>query len=708
VTGVTTSDPSEVGPAAEARGAGVRGILFDYLRLFGLCGLALLSPLLDSLQEGPTFFVAQGMSGVDVVLFLAFWAFVPPLVALVPVVLARLVSRRAADTAMAVVAGILVGFAVLGLVSSSHSWRSVVFVTVLAAIAAGFAFVYRRFRNLRTFVTALAVAPVLVIVTFVSAPGVSDVVFPAAAAGEGVTRNDTPVVMVIFDELSLGALLRPDGTIDEVSYPNFARLAGTSTWYPEAKSVSPWTNLAVPAITSGALPVVDRVPSASAWPRTVFSLFGNSGGNVLAHESTTALCPEDVCDVPTRLRWGQVLSDSWSVVGNSVLTAGMADRWFSPLGDTWAGLGADDGLTGLEELTPTEFHQRWQDENSGSDDPPVALAQFVAEVPSLGAGDLGYIHFHLPHWPFQFLPDGTRYNGSQAPYWFDGRNLGADASGQVTVRQREMLQTMYADTVLGELLDRLDDTELGHDAMVVVAADHGISLEPSAMRRSAADMTSTSVDDTMAVPLFVRYPGQTAGTVDERDARTIDIFPTILEVTEAQVGSTWEVDGTSLLSDPVEGRPLWWLSNTSEEVASVPDATRTANRYWSVLGSRAMQGEPFAIGPHADLMGADVDVLEPGNTAAACAFESTPWSAYEPSSAVYPALVSATTDLPSGTWVLAGVNGRVAGMGPSFVDPKGVSRVDVMVGPDSMQAGSNQVELYAIAADGNVVRLGCA
>src|SRR3954467_11595640 len=40
------------------------------------------------------------------------------------------------------------------------------------------------------------------------------------------------VVFVVFDEFPADDLLRPDGSIDAERFPNFARLASISTWFP--------------------------------------------------------------------------------------------------------------------------------------------------------------------------------------------------------------------------------------------------------------------------------------------------------------------------------------------------------------------------------------------------------------------------------------------------------------------------------------------
>ena len=75
-----------------------------------------------------------------------------------------------------------------------------------------------------------------------------------AAAAEVSLQSDTPVVLVIFDELPTISLMGAGGQIDAASYPGFGQLAATSTWYRNATTVADGTFVAVPAISDGPAP----------------------------------------------------------------------------------------------------------------------------------------------------------------------------------------------------------------------------------------------------------------------------------------------------------------------------------------------------------------------------------------------------------------------------------------------------------------------
>jgi subtilisin family serine protease len=88
------------------------------------------------------------------------------------------------------------------------------------------------------------------------------------------------------------------------------------------------------------------------------------------------------------------------------------------------------------------------------------------------------------------------------------------------------------------------------EALVVVVADHGVSLRPGQPRRNA---TAANLVDLAFVPLFVKEPGRSGGRVDDSPARTVDVLPTIADALGARL--PWAVDGRSLLraTPAVEG-----------------------------------------------------------------------------------------------------------------------------------------------------------
>ena len=99
--------------------------------------------------------------------------------------------------------------------------------------------------------------------------------------------------------------------------------------------------------------------------------------------------------------------------------------------------------------------------------------------------------------------------------------------------QRHILQTQYADTVVGSVIDRLREEGVYDEALVMVVADHGITIGPGVENQRL--ITEDTIGTIAAVPMFVKYPtgqaGVEPGTIDDVRAETVDILPTIGDVT---------------------------------------------------------------------------------------------------------------------------------------------------------------------------------
>ena len=111
----------------------------------------------------------------------------------------------------------------------------------------------------------------------------------------GGALRSAPVVMVVLDELPTVSLIRADGEIDAVRYPNFARLAGGRDLVPRTRR----------RCTSGRLarcrrcsPAVRprRTSRSSSTTRTTSSRSWAARYDLNVHESQTHLCPPELCD----------------------------------------------------------------------------------------------------------------------------------------------------------------------------------------------------------------------------------------------------------------------------------------------------------------------------------------------------------------------------------------------------------------------------
>ena len=132
-----------------------------------------------------------------------------------------------------------------------------------------------------------------------------------------------------------------------------------------------------------------------------------------------------------------------------------------------------------------------------------------------------------------------------------------------------ILQAGYADAYIGQVLDRLRETHLYEDSIVVVAADHGVGLTPGGPRRIVSAEDEAAFPDVLYAPLLIKAPGLGAGEISDADAETVDILPTLVDLLGVEL--PWSVDGISLLSSRHEDdrRTFFselWIGQELEEV----------------------------------------------------------------------------------------------------------------------------------------------
>lgn len=118
---------------------------------------------------------------------------------------------------------------------------------------------------------------------------------PLGQRAVGVAAGRPPVVMIVFDEFPVDTLRGPDGRIDAGRFPNFAALAASSTWFPNAHTIYDSTPKALPAIMDAKSPRIGPPATAAGHPASVFTFFGGRGYRIVASEESTAVCPRRYC-----------------------------------------------------------------------------------------------------------------------------------------------------------------------------------------------------------------------------------------------------------------------------------------------------------------------------------------------------------------------------------------------------------------------------
>jgi hypothetical protein len=545
-------------------------------RLGELCALtafAFAQPVLDVTGRSPDFFLYRRSTPNEMRLLVLLVVAGPPLLLWLLEEAGGLVNQAVARLLHVEFVTLLFAAILVQLGKHAHLFTGIPLAAVAVLAGAYLAVALVRRPGFRQAVLYATPAPLVFALLFALVspagalvrPANSETRFHAAAA------KRPPIVFVIFDELPLRALLDGKGRVDARLFPNFARLAGTSTWYPNATGVSGWTPYAIPAMLTGRYPKRSAAPSYVEFPQNLFTLLQRQY-DIHAFESIAQLCPPDVCaSVPAGRATGLA-----AIVRD---TAGVAKEIVSPYPSA-----AREGAEFAEAVGDASGGDpkfRFDQVNLNQ---PDRFTRFVDALRPTGRPAVNFLHLLLPHLPFRYLPDGRQYEGApQRPF------LGKFASGPTKVlardpavstitEQRLLLQLMYTDGLLGTLLDRMKKTGLFDESLVVVTADHGEGLAPDAHWRKLDDRNAP---DLAWVPLFVKSPGQTAAKVDPRNEEQVDIMPTIAD--ELDVDVPWTMDGRSLYGTPrdpaakkwfdVPGEPkqitpATWLGRTKQGIAS--------------------------------------------------------------------------------------------------------------------------------------------
>jgi choline-sulfatase len=155
-------------------------------------------------------------------------------------------------------------------------------------------------------------------------------------------------------------------------------------------------------------------------------------------------------------------------------------------------------------------------------------------------------------------------------------------------------EVAYTDAALGPLLAAVKDDRTA----VVVIGDHGEGLGD----HGESSHMLFVYDSTMRVPLVLKAPGVAAGTRNERQVRSVDVAPTILEL--AGVATDRKTDGVSLLAQ-LGAEP-------EEDLAAYGETFGTFYQFnWSELRFLRKDGYKFIEAPRPELYDLRVD---PGET----------------------------------------------------------------------------------------------
>ncbi|MDQ2621635.1 MAG: sulfatase-like hydrolase/transferase [Actinomycetota bacterium] len=665
----------------ESTGRGRLAALRTWLELAGAWNVTIAWPVYQAIASGPEALTGTGLRRPDLLVLILLVSFLAPAL---PALIVELAGRLAGPT---VRRSVFAGF--MGLMAGLFCWQQLegssevlVVLLPLGAIALT-AWLLVRSEFVRNFVLFLGLAvPVVIVAFLVRYPIWSEAGPHEKASKIAKIEPDTPVVIVVFDELPLAALENSRGKIDRRILPVFAGLADTSNWYPNMTARGTNTVNAVPAIMTGKAPEVGFLekpppPGRPEYPDNLCRIAESGGYTLHAYEPITDLCERTFglgSRVSAAIRRGAGSTDEAKAV--RITPAGLApwvaDRLASPFEQPWPEYGPER---------------------------ETAVNRFVDGLPA-EKRSFSLLHIALPHIFWQFMPDGTRYESNR----FTSADSLTSPPSRAQVNhdmQQMMLQLAYTDRKLGEVIDRMKRDGTWDDALFIVTADHGAGFLPGGNRRILEHANSGWI---LPVPLLVKFPGQEKGRVIRGGVDSLDIAPTVLGVLGVEPPD--ELTGTALTDDaspPLEPKVKSHGTFGSVEMNRklidrlLKNAVRQRNR---VFGD----GELFDLTGHPGLIGQDATGL-PGLRP----LESTPADPAalaevdldSPLRPVYYRAVITASGQP-GRPLAVSLNGRIVATTRSWTDEASGNEVTgVNLPGDRFREGANEVELFEITTTRN-------
>jgi arylsulfatase A-like enzyme len=208
--------------------------------------------------------------------------------------------------------------------------------------------------------------------------------------------------------------------------------------------------------------------------------------------------------------------------------------------------------TGVSREAPHRV-QQWSPEHETD----VAL-DFLAQAEQRRAAGQPFalmISYNPPHQPFDQVPQ--RYldlYAEEDPAQLLTRpnvDLQSPAGREaLSVAPSYFAAVTGVDEQIGRLLAELDRRDLAQDTVVVITSDHGMQL-------GSHDLMYKDIwyEESMRVPLLIRWPAQLSPGVDEVAVSSVDLAPTLLSLLGQEIpGSMQGQDLSAVLSDGPDGQ----------------------------------------------------------------------------------------------------------------------------------------------------------
>lgn len=691
--------------------------------IFALVALALAAPIYELLGKNAAFFVVRGSQPIDLLAFTGAISLAVPLALCLAVLAAKRVSKRLGWVALLGAIAACVMFIAL---QPLRKWESVPGTQVLVlagSISLLAALFYASSKSARSVLTVLGPVAIIFPAYFLILTPVRKVLLPPAyvsgATGAGQPATTPPIVLILVDELPVTTLMDAEKQIDRRRFPHLSEFASSATWYRSTLTPGIQTISAIPAILTGTQPEELRLPTGAEYPNNIFSLL-KDWYKFNANESATALCPVSLSATQPgggefRVRLQSLADDSLVILKHLVYPQQYAvdlpsvqNRWgdFNASGNR---LNAFD-----TDMDATRSWRKMADHHVAAVLGLERRTIFDRFMTNLGkeadSASFHFVHLMLPHQPWDLLPTGTRYRvWADLPGFqlVDDRWTGSPEIGEVQY-QAHILQAAYVDRLLGEVFDELKRKGWYDESLVIVAADHGVTFKTGLPSRN---LHADNAGDLLWVPLLVKYPGQSSGTVVDETRSVLDIVPTIADVIGLEL--TWKTDGSSLLqplAEPIRNARTLDPAGTLHtlDLTTLSDQRgATLRRLVERFSLDSTSTDHFRFGRYASLIGKTIQGLELRDG-------GPQLSLRQPS--IFKAVV------PESGYVPSLINGTLQGMPEEFdefmVAVNGVVRATARVGrvdgewafscivpEESFRKGSNRIDGFWVSGPAESPRI---
>ena len=672
-----------------------------FLTYLALSTMAIAQPLLDLYGKNTTVFSAGKLSPLEVSVFLLLVGLAPALICVGLDRFSALFGPKVNEaTRLCLISGLslLLGLAVARWLDVN---RNIPSIAIGLAFALVLPWAFDKSKPVREWSRWLSVLSVAVLGSAVIAlqPVLLESDGPQSDAVIG--NKDVTVLQVVFDEFPLYSLLGDDGKINATRFPGFAELAQGATWYRNAVSASNFTHQAVPAILASQTPGQVGGPFLSQYPKNIFTLFAGAT-SVGGIEPVTSLCPHSVCGGKSGAalsfsagRLKTFLRDAAFVYGQRVFPL-VLRKYVPSIEGTWGGFGA----------VANKFKDQFA---VGALSQVEAVERAVQIVSESKSPRVQVVHALLPHAPWRITPD-LRVDplsptiSTQNP---DNEEVIRD------MYQTFLYQVGAADRVMQNLISNLKASGKWDSTMLVVTADHGISFIPTMPQRHTDFTDVGQVADVYRIPIFVKYPQQKSGVIDDCAITNLDLLPTIIDVT--QTASSWTFAGKSLANDCPTGRVRRVVSATGQTSVMAGGFEETRSRaahYAQIVSNVGPINAVAAVGESASLIGTRIGkrTADSRITKWTCKQKRMFTNVSGKRGASIPALITGTVaisqPLEGGTEGIIAVDGIAAGVIGELSGARSVTSFTAVLDYTLLTPGAHIVELFIRNPDGSLTSAG--